>query len=107
MAAQLAQDKKATDVVVLQMKELTPITDYFVICSGQSTVHVKTIAEHIEEGLRRHKVKPFGLEGLPLAQWVLLDYIDVVVHVFEEARRQYYQLEKLWLDAPRVQTGQQ
>jgi len=95
-------DKKAKDVMVLELKGLTFIADYFVICSGESTTQVKTIAEHIREILKQHRVAPSRTEGLGHARWILMDYGDVIVHVFEEETRQYYELEKLWLDAPRL-----
>ncbi len=103
LAASAALDKKAKDVVILELKDLSIITDYFLICSGESTTQVKAIADNIEERLRREAVRPSGIEGYNLSQWVLMDYGDLVVHVFEEERRAFYELEKLWLDAPRVE----
>jgi ribosome-associated protein len=100
--ARLASDKKAADLVLLELKNLVPYTDYFVICSGESTQQVKTISDNIEEGLRKRKIKPMGVEGRGPARWVLMDYNDVIVHVFERETRDYYMLEKLWLDAPRI-----
>jgi ribosome-associated protein len=100
--AGLALDKKAVDVVVLDVRGMTIISDYFIICSGVSTTQVRAIAEHIEETLGKDKIKPLGVEGLSYCHWVLLDYGDVIVHVFDVETRQYYELEKLWLDAPRV-----
>lgn len=100
--AKLALDKKGQDVVVLELRELVTFTDYFVICSAESTAQVKTIVEHIEEVLSKRDIKPLGVEGLSYSHWVLMDYGDVVVHVFEEQTRRYYELEKLWLDAPRI-----
>ncbi len=84
------------------MKDLVIYTDYFVICSGESTTQVKAIAEHIEEGFLKRAIKPLSIEGLSYAHWVLMDYGDIIVHVFEEETRAYYELEKLWLDAPRI-----
>ncbi len=104
--ARLALEKKASDVEVLEMAALVPYTDYFVICSGESTTQVKTIAEHIEGTLARGKVKPLGIEGQGYGRWVLLDYNDVVVHVFERETRDYYGLERLWLDAPRLRVDE-
>ncbi len=101
-AARASFDKKAKDVAVLAVKELTIIAEYFVICSGESTTQVKAIVEHIEEELREHGVRPLSVEGVGFAHWVLMDYGDVIVHVFEEGTRAYYELEKLWLDAPRL-----
>jgi ribosome-associated protein len=73
-----------------------------VICSGESTTQVKAIAEHIETEFMKNDIKPLSVEGLRYAHWVLMDYGDVIVHVFEDETRAYYELEKLWLDAPRV-----
>jgi ribosome-associated protein len=84
------------------MKGLVSFTDYFVLCSGESTQQVKAIVDHIEEALSGRRVKPLGIEGRGFGHWVLMDYNDVVVHVFEAETRRYYELEKLWLDAPRV-----
>ena len=84
------------------MKDLTVIADYFVICSGESTTQVKTIAEHIRENLIEDGVAPLRIEGFQYARWILIDYGDAIIHVFEEETRQYYELEKLWLDAPRI-----
>ena len=100
--ARLALDKKASDLVIMEMKDLVSYTDYFLICTGESTQQVKTIAEHIGGGLAKRKIKPLGVEGQGPGRWVLLDYNDVVVHVFERETREYYMLEKLWLDAARV-----
>jgi ribosome-associated protein len=77
-------------------------TDYFIICSGESSTQVKTIAETIEEKFSKNKIFPLGIEGLNSARWVLLDYDDVIIHIFQEETRAYYELEKLWLDAPRI-----
>jgi ribosome-associated protein len=100
--ARLALDKKASGVVVLRMEGLVTFTEYFVICSGGNTQHVRAIVDHIEEALSREKINPLGIEGRSYGHWVLMDYNDVVAHVFDEETRQYYELEKLWLDAPRV-----
>ncbi|HEX8949239.1 MAG TPA: ribosome silencing factor [Dissulfurispiraceae bacterium] len=101
-AARASSDKKAKDIVILELKKLTVIADYFVVCSGESTTQVKAIVDHVEESLAKHGVKPGRVEGLGNARWVLLDYGDVIVHVFEEETRNYYELEKFWLDAPRT-----
>jgi ribosome-associated protein len=95
-------DKKARDVVVLDLQGLTAITDYFVICSGESTTQVKAIAEEIEERFRAAGVKRLGIEGLSHSHWVLMDYNDVIIHIFEEETRKFYELEKLWIDAERI-----
>lgn len=72
------------------------------ICSGESTTQVKAIAEHIEAEFQRNAIKPLSVEGLNYAHWVLMDYGDVIIHVFEDETRDYYELEKLWLDAPSI-----
>jgi ribosome-associated protein len=102
LAARLANDKKAVDLKVLDLQGVAVFTDYFVICSGDSTTQVKAIVDNIEDGLAAQKVKPLGIEGRSHAHWVLMDYGDVIVHVFERETREYYELEKLWLDAPEV-----
>jgi len=84
------------------LKGLTIIADYFVICSGQSSIQVKAIVDHIEETLKKDSVRPLRVEGIGFAHWALIDYGDVIVHVFESKTRDYYGLEKLWLDAPRL-----
>ena len=102
-ALQCALDKKATDPVVLDLRELAGVSDYFVIVSASSEVQAKAIADHIEERLHEeHKTKPWHVEGRDGRRWVLLDYIDVVVHVFHEKTREYYLLERLWGDAKRI-----
>ena len=100
--ARLALDKKASDVVILELKGLAGFTDYFVICSGDSSVHVKTIVEHLQEALLKKKIRPLGIEGEKAGRWVLMDFGDVIVHIFDDETRRYYELEKLWLDAPRL-----
>jgi ribosome-associated protein len=102
-ALQCALDKKATDPVVLDLRELAAVSDYFVIVSASSEVQAKAIADHIEERLSAdHASKPWHVEGRDGRRWVLLDYIDVVVHVFHERTREYYLLERLWGDAKRI-----
>jgi ribosome-associated protein len=101
-AAHFALEKKASDLKVLDLQGIASFTDYFVICSGDSTTQVKAIVDSIEDGLVALKLKPLGIEGRSHAHWVLMDYGDVVVHVFERETREYYELEKLWLDAPEV-----
>jgi ribosome-associated protein len=101
-AAEAARDKQATDVVVLDVAELLSITDYFVICSTSSNRQSKTVIEAVEDRVRRDlDLRPVRREGEADAGWWLLDYVDVVVHVFGEEERAYYDLERLWSDAPR------
>lgn len=97
-----ALDKKAEDLVVLDLRGLSDVTDFFVICHGTSEPHVKAIKDSIDESLRKDlKLRPSHVEGDRQAEWVLLDYIDFVVHVFIADKREFYRLESLWGDAPR------
>ena len=102
-AAEAALQKKAQDLVVLELVGLTIIADYFVICSGESTTQVKAIADFIEHELMQQGSRPIGKEGLNYGHWALLDYGDVVIHVFEQETREYYSLEKLWMDAKTIE----
>ena len=105
IAAKSAYDRKALDVVVLDLKGLSSLTDYFVICSGNSDTHVQGIAEIIEESLDEKKVRIWHREGEKRSTWILLDYIDVIVHIFTKEAREFYSLERLWGDAPRTKYG--
>ena len=97
-----ALDKKAEDLVVLDLRGLSDVTDFFVVCHGTSDRHIKAVAESIEEGLRKElNLRPSHIEGDRQAEWILLDYIDLVVHVFIADKREFYRLESLWGDAPR------
>jgi ribosome-associated protein len=100
-AARCALERKAQDVVTLDLRGISTATDYFVICSGSSDIHVRAIADHVIEELKKDKVRPGHVEGLGSGRWVLVDYIDFVVHVFHPSARDFYQLETLWGDAPR------
>lgn len=100
--AKFLEDKKALDIKILELKDLTIITDYFVICSAESTTQVKAFTEYIKEQMDIDGFKPFSVEGFDYAHWVLIDYGDVIVHIFLEETRHYYDLERLWLDAPRI-----
>jgi ribosome-associated protein len=97
-----AQSKKAFDVLILDIRKLTFIADYFVICSGSNTTQVSAIADSVGHTLARAGIHYSHLEGATDAHWVLMDYGDVVVHVFEEQTRTFYSLEKLWGEAPRI-----
>jgi ribosome-associated protein len=102
-AAAAASSKTAQDVVILDVSKQVVITDYFLICSANSDRQVRTIADEIEKRLREdHSIKPYRREGEREARWVLLDYVDFVVHVFQAADREYYDLERLWADAPKM-----
>ena len=98
-------DRKAVDPVVLDLRGLTAAADYFVIVSGTSDAHVRGMAEHLLAQLAPRGVRPHHVEGLPQGRWVLLDYVDFVVHVFHPELRDFYQLERLWGDAPLVFTA--
>jgi ribosome-associated protein len=98
-----AMEKKAADPVLLEMKKITSYTDYFLIVSGSSDRQVQAIARAVEEALHEKGVRPLGLEGVPEGRWVLMDYGDVIVHVFLEQLRTFYELESLWIDAPRLE----
>jgi ribosome-associated protein len=97
-----ALNKKAFNLTLLEMKESTSFTDYFFICSGNSDRQVQAIAEGIQEALKGEGLRPLGLEGTLEGKWILMDYEDVVVHIFLEPVRQFYDLEGLWVDAPRI-----
>ena len=94
-----ANDKKAGDVVVLDMRGISSITDYFVICSGTSDRQVKAIADAVREGVKKRGSRCFHCEGLTDASWIVLDFGDVIAHIFLEETRSYYNLERLWGDA--------
>ena len=102
-AAELALERKAFDVVALNLATISGATDYFLLASGRSDVQVKAIAENIVEQLKQDGLRPEHIEGLQGGRWVLIDYIDFVVHVFHEEARHFYQLEALWGDAPRLE----
>jgi ribosome-associated protein len=101
-AARAAAEKQGADITVLDVRSLIVITDFFVIVSGSTSRQVKTIVDGAEEALRGLGVKPLRREGETERRWVLLDYVDVVVHVFGEEERRYYDLERLWKDADRL-----
>jgi ribosome-associated protein len=101
-AAQAAQDKKAIGLAVLDVREVSSFTDYFIICSGQNVRQVKAIADAVEEALRRNAARPAHVEGYDRAEWVLLDYFDFIIHVFTPTMREFYALERLWGSAERI-----
>ncbi len=96
--AALAQTKKASDVIIMNLRKLTSVTDYFVICSADSDIQAKAIADAVEDGIRGQGMNPWHREA-GSAHWILLDYVDVVLHVFHKNTRQFYSLERLWGDA--------
>lgn len=99
--ARAALKRRAMNVVILDVRKLTPICDYFVICTGRSTIHVGAVADEMTEALSEHGVQPGHVEGRKEGRWVLLDYLSVVAHVFTQEARDYYGLERLWADASR------
>lgn len=101
-AVSAADDRKAIDLKVLELGKVTDFTDYFLICSGGSDRQVQAIADAVDETLRADKVRPLHSEGMNGGHWVLLDYGDFIVHVFDEETRRFYGLERLWSDAPEV-----
>ena len=103
LCRELADDKKAEDIAILDVRDLSSVTDYFVIASGTSEPHLRAIVDEIEERLREeHEVKPKAIDGTLQTAWVVLDYFDVIVHIMRRDVRQRYDLETLWGDAPRV-----
>ena len=96
-------EKKAKNIILLKVKELSAFTDYFLICSGASDRQVQAIASSIREKMKKDGVLPLGVEGESHGQWVLMDYEDVVIHIFYEPVREYYDIERLWSEAPRME----
>ena len=103
LVTRAALEKKAYDLVVMEVRDLTSIADYFVICSGRSDRQVQSIAQGIEEYLGHSAISPLSIEGANRGHWVLMDFSDVIVHVFYEPVRRFYDLDGLWGDAPRVE----
>lgn len=98
--SQLMLDKKADDVVILDLRELTPISDFFIICSASSDTQVKAISDHIVKEMSKEGEKPWHNEGYKNLSWVLIDFVDIVAHIFLKESRKFYNLEGLWGDAP-------
>jgi ribosome-associated protein len=103
LCARAALDHKAIDLVILSIQNLSSFTDYFVICSGNSDRQVQAIASHIEGKLAEKSLFPLGIEGKREGRWVLLDYGEVVIHIFYHPVREFYDLEKLWADASSIE----
>jgi len=101
--AHAALERRGEEVLVLDMRGLMTICDFFVICNGRSRLHVEAIAEEIEEEMETKGIRANHCEGIPDASWVILDYLDVVVHIFSPEARKFYDLEGLWGDAPRIE----
>ncbi len=98
--SELILSKKGYDIKILDLRGISSVADFFVICSADSDIQVKAITDEIERKLRKEGIKPYNREGTVTNTWVLLDYVDVVVHVFKHETRLHYSLEKLWGDAP-------
>lgn len=101
-AVEFADSKKARNIKVLELAGLTTLTDYFVICEGGSSTQVKAIADEVEEKLAEIGIEPYGKEGFSMADWILMDYSDVVVHIFTPDSREFFNIEHLWADAKEV-----
>jgi ribosome-associated protein len=105
LCRQLADNKKAEDIVILDVRELSSVTDYFVIASGTSEPHLRAIVDEITDKLRdEHHLRPKAVDGTLQAAWIVLDYFDVIIHLMRQDVRERYDLETLWGDAPRVRT---
>jgi len=102
LLARLALDKKARDLLLLNVGPLTTIAEYFMVCSGVSVRQTRSIAQHVQTGAKANGILPLGVEGEEEGTWILLDYDDVVVHVFHEPTREVFNLEELWAEAPRL-----
>jgi ribosome-associated protein len=102
LCREIALDKKAVDPVILDVRKISNVTDYFLICTGNSEPHLKAIADEISGRLQTMGVRPYGHDGYPASRWIVMDFNDVMVHVFHPDVRQHYALETLWGDAKRV-----
>jgi ribosome-associated protein len=98
-----ALEKKAKDIIILNMQKVTSFADYSIICSGNSDRQVQSIAQSIEESMKKSGFLPLGIEGEKTARWILMDYADIIVHVFYEPVRDFYDIERLWSDAPKME----
>ena len=101
LTGRFADEKKALDVAVIELKGLTDIADYFVLASGTSDRHVRTIAEHVEKSMKDMGLRPYSVEGHQQGRWVIIDYQNVIVHIFLDQLRELYDLESLWIEAKR------
>jgi len=103
LCVKAALKKKAYDLIALDIKEISSFADYFIICSATSNRQVQAIASSIELDLKKERIYPLGIEGFNEGEWILLDYDEVVIHVFYQPLREFYELERLWADAPRIE----
>ncbi len=102
MIGELALEKQAEDIVVMDVSKLAGFTDYFVVATATSEIHMKTLADYVEDELSQYKVKVWHKEGYENKKWILLDFVDVVFHLFDAETREYYDLETLWADAEKT-----
>ena len=103
LCVRAALKKKAYDLIALDIKKISSFADYFIICSATSNRQVQAIASSIELDLKRERIYPLGIEGFTEGEWILLDYDEVVIHIFYQPLRDFYELERLWADAPRIE----
>ncbi|KPJ58016.1 MAG: ribosome-associated protein IOJAP [Deltaproteobacteria bacterium DG_8] len=103
LCVKAALEKKAFDLIILDIKEVSSFADYFIICSGNSNRQVQAIASSIEHDLKKKGIYPLGIEGFNEGKWILLDYDEIIIHVFYNPIREFYELERLWADAPRIE----
>lgn len=100
--ADLAADRRAEDIIILDLRDLSSVADYFVVASADASVQLRAVADRIEEGIESQGEQIWHREGYQNSQWIVLDYVDVVCHLFLKEKREFYQLERLWGDAPRI-----
>lgn len=103
MSVNAALEKKARRISILNVKKVSSISDYFIVCSGSSDRQVQAIASFIEETLKKQGKRPLGIEGERVGKWVLMDYGDIIIHIFYEPIRDFYDIERLWTDVPRLE----
>ncbi len=106
LAARAALEKKAGDLIIYDVSAITPMADYFIICSGDSHRQVRAIRDHIDEALAEKGSHPFSTEGENTCRWILMDYSDLIIHIFKEEVRRFYSLERLWGDAPQLDVNE-
>jgi ribosome-associated protein len=102
-AIKALEDKKADEIMILDVMKVSSFTDYLIICSGTSDKHVQALASSVEMNLKKKGVRPLGIEGFQEGRWILMDYNDIIIHIFYEPTRLYYDLESLWSDVPRLE----
>ena len=103
MIGELILDKKGSNIKILDVRELTSLTEFFIICTSDSAPKTRAITNHIKEKLKEHNIKPWHLEGLEKMEWVLLDYVNIVINIFNPEMRDYYNIERLWSDAKKIE----